>query len=416
MRILLIGLLGLLFATCAQAQTGTVKTQVQLNTEIGTTGCTQPTCNFPDNTQGLITPFNLRQVNLDLAATMYGMTGDCTVSSTFVITCTKASAPVFQGRITLASGTPVMTATSCGGSPCSAQTTIYYDCYTGPSATYYNGTSDVVEPIPACEVSDVMQASSTGVINASDVFDVWWVHAGANRICLATNGSGAGWSGDTGGSITSRGTGYTQLDRAFRGYLTNANSITHCYNAANDYGPISAHQASYLGTIASGNSAGTSNFVLNGAASGGSVAILNVWNYYNRVTFVANVSDTGVPYTYTSATIRPARNSTNNSIVFTLGVAEDSVQSVYMSWLATAAATNAQAKIGVGLDSTTSFNCQGTIFAPSNLTYVLTTTVPCLLTSGAGRHQIFALEGSDGTNANTFDDNSIQVLSAALRL
>lgn len=73
MRRILIAVLGLLFATCAQAQTGSVKTQTQLNTEIGTTGCSQPTCLWPDNTTGLITPFDLRQVGLDLTSTLFGV-------------------------------------------------------------------------------------------------------------------------------------------------------------------------------------------------------------------------------------------------------------------------------------------------------------------------------------------------------
>lgn len=59
----------------ASAQTGSVKTQAQLNTEIGTTGCSQPTCLYPDNTQGLITPFGLRQGLLDIVATMFNGPG-----------------------------------------------------------------------------------------------------------------------------------------------------------------------------------------------------------------------------------------------------------------------------------------------------------------------------------------------------
>lgn len=94
MKRVLIAFLVSLFATCAQAQTGSVKTQSQLNTEIGTTGCTQPTCQWPDNTTGLITPFNLRQVGLDLTATIFGFTiapSQCPQFTSLLVGCVPAS-------------------------------------------------------------------------------------------------------------------------------------------------------------------------------------------------------------------------------------------------------------------------------------------------------------------------------------
>lgn len=71
MRRLLIVILALFFATTAHAQTGGVKTLSQLNTEIGSPSCSQPTCLWPDNTTGLILPFDLRQIGLDIAATVF---------------------------------------------------------------------------------------------------------------------------------------------------------------------------------------------------------------------------------------------------------------------------------------------------------------------------------------------------------
>lgn len=56
--------LGLLVSLPASAQTGSAKTQAQLNTEINSL--------FPDNVHGLITPFDARQVTLDQVATMFG--------------------------------------------------------------------------------------------------------------------------------------------------------------------------------------------------------------------------------------------------------------------------------------------------------------------------------------------------------
>jgi len=83
MRRLGLALFALLLATGAQAQTGSNKTQAALNTEIGTTGCSQPTCLFPDNTSGLITPFDLRQVSLDVVATLFTTFPTLTGNNTF---------------------------------------------------------------------------------------------------------------------------------------------------------------------------------------------------------------------------------------------------------------------------------------------------------------------------------------------
>ena len=60
---------------------------------------------------------------------------------------------------------------------------------------------------------------------------------------------GGGWASDTSGTNTTRGLGYMQLDRVTRPYITNKNSISNCFNAANNYGPVSANQATYLGTV-----------------------------------------------------------------------------------------------------------------------------------------------------------------------
>ena len=319
-----------------------------------------------------------------------------------------------QGRLTLASGVPVMAPTSCGGSPCSNQGTLYFDAYAGPGyVPYYNGSTDAIDQIAGGEVSSTFASMS----QPNDVFDVWWVHSGANRICIATNGSGAGWAGDTGGSVTARGTGYTQLSRA-RGYLTNANSITNCFNNATQYGPVAANQATYLGTVATMGSSSVVSFVFGGSGSGGGAAKFGVWNYYNRVLFNTNVLDTGGPYnTYTSSTIRQARASTGNQIQIVVGVPEDGVQATYFSWMATAAAINAQPEAGVGLDATNAFACAPAVaFATTSATYVDATASTCFLQPGAGVHTISANEKGDGTNANTFQDNSQSQLSAALRM
>ena len=130
--------------------------------------------------------------------------------------------------------------------------TVWFNGYIGNQVPYYNGTVDQID-IFSCEVTDAMvSAASAGQVVSGQVYDVWWVHGGANRICLAmsaSTGGGGGWASDTGGSNTARGTGYSQLDRATRPYVTNKNSITNCFNAATNYGPVNANQGAYLGTV-----------------------------------------------------------------------------------------------------------------------------------------------------------------------
>lgn len=62
------------------AETGTVKTQSQLNTEVGT-NCGQPTCLFPDNNTEAITPSILRQGFVDIVSTLFGRTGGNSISA-----------------------------------------------------------------------------------------------------------------------------------------------------------------------------------------------------------------------------------------------------------------------------------------------------------------------------------------------
>jgi hypothetical protein len=143
-----------------------------------------------------------------------------------------------QGRLTLVTGVPVMISDQ------TAKSQVFYDCYAGKYVPYFDGSVDQLDAIASCEVSLTMATSSTGVTNNAGVFDLWWVHSGASRICVATNGSGGGWASDTGGSNTARGTGYSQVHNT-RGYWTNVNAITHCYNGATDYGSVSADQATY---------------------------------------------------------------------------------------------------------------------------------------------------------------------------
>lgn len=307
-----------------------------------------------------------------------------------------------QGRLTLQTNTPVMTTSQ------SAKTTLLYDCFIGANVPYYNGSSDLIDTITACEVSDAMvSAASAGQVVNNNVYDVWWVHGGANRICLAMStavGGGGGWSADTAGSNTARGTGYSQLDLVTRPYPTNKNSISNCFNAATNYGPVSVNQGTYLGTVyASAN--GQISWTLGASGAGGTAGLLGVWNNYNRVNVGTRVQDSSASYTYTSATIRQARASAGNQVSYVAGRALDAVPVSYSSYVTTVAVAFATCTIGIGVDSTTAYVVSNSLVANSAAAAQGSLFAAGVVNPGVGLHVISANESSDGANANTFDQN-----------
>ncbi len=320
-----------------------------------------------------------------------------------------------QGRLTLLTNTPRMTTTQANIA------TLRYDCYQGNSVPYYNGTQDIIDTIASCEVTDAMvSAASAGQIVSGNVYDLWWVHGGANRICAAmsaSTGGGGGWSSDTAGSNTARGTGYTQLDITSRSYITNKNAITNCFNAATNYGPVTANQATYLATFyATAN--GQTSFILGASASGGTAGLIGVWNYYGRVTLVNSVVDIGASYTYTTATTRQARASAGNQVQIVIGVAEDDVTASTNGRMLAAAANSALPTSGVGVDSLITFACQPSIIVQSGAGATLLSMAgvsTCGFNPGVGLHTISANELGDGTNANTFDFSSLNTLITVTR-
>lgn len=240
-----------------------------------------------------------------------GITGGTTISSLLA-----AGGIEPGGRLSLTSGAYVMSA------DVTAASTLYYG--NGRKVVpYYDGTNDQLDTISGNQVSDAMQSSGTGVLNASGVFDVWWVHSGANRICVATNGSGGGWASDTGGTNILRGSGYSATPHNTRGYLTNPNALTHCYNGSTDYGSVAADQATYLGTIYTTAAGQTGIQFKPAGATGGSNTIVGIWNAYNQKPAMTRSYDNGAAYTYNSGTWRAADGNTNNRISRVQGLATD---------------------------------------------------------------------------------------------
>jgi hypothetical protein len=195
-----------------------------------------------------------------------------------------------------------------------------------------------------------------------------------------------------------------------RGTLVNSAAITN--------GPP-IYQGTYVGTIAS-NASSTIDWIFGTAASGGGAAVLNVWNYYNRVQVITRVTDTQAPYTYTSATIRQAGGSANNKITYVIGVSEDMPWFSYQTIGSTAAAATSSMQVSIGDDSITAFEIPGA-YNYTDSAAITTGTMNCVYAKGmvepnTGLHYAAALEKSDGTNAATFNVTSLAELAGVIRM
>jgi hypothetical protein len=306
--------------------------------------------------------------------------------------------PQPQGRLTLVTGTPVIRTSQ------TAKSQIFYDCYGGNLAPVYNGTYDVVLPIPSCEISDTMPTSGTGVTNSGGVFDEWAVAvAGALAICHATNGSGGGWASDTAGTNTARGTGYSQIDTTTRSYITNKNSITNCYTGATQRGPISANQATYLGTLWA-TAAGQTGMNFYAAASAGGNPILGLFNgpAQSQVPISVCSADSAVSWTYASTTWHAANGSNSNRVSWVDGLQQ--VTSYVTYSVVGSPSTTAGMGIGTNLNSTSAVPlCQMGHYHGSTGTSYATMATSCGYPPGvAGQNFVSAMEASFDTSSVSF--------------
>lgn len=258
-----------------------------------------------------------------------GTTADATqVMSNFntVMNCVSSiQSP--QGRLTLTSNTPVITADA------TAQSTVYYDCYAGSLVPVYDGAATGSIAVGSCQISLTLNSANQTSGNLYDIFA--FNNSGTLTLC-----AGPAWS-----SSTTRSAAIT----ISLGYWTNSASLTHCYNGATDYGTISANQATYLGTLYATANGQTGISLHPSGASGGTANIVGLWNAYNRVRVTSSTIDSNSPWTYGTATWRPADNSTANRVSWVDGLAATPIQARYdVNFV------SGFPKVGVVVNSTTS--------------------------------------------------------------
>ena len=179
-----------------------------------------------------------------------------------------------QGRLTLTSNAPVMTADVTGA------TNIYYTPYQGNIIPIYDGTNT-----QSYTFGQLTMALNTTNHLSGKLYDLF-IFLNSS---VVTIGAGPAWS-----STTSRGTGAgtTQLQQT-NGLWVNGNSIT-LTNGSSSYSSIPIGQATYVGTVYTTANGQTGMACFPTAASGGTNNILGLWNAYNRVPITAQCLDSTV--------------------------------------------------------------------------------------------------------------------------
>jgi len=289
-----------------------------------------------------------RMVGLQASAFIQTLLDDTTASAarTTLGATGYSDTRAFGGRLTLASGTPVMTTDQ------TAKTTVYFTPYNGDVIPIYDGTDMVPTQFTELSQATTDATKSPAAVAASKNYDVFvWNDSGTIR---ATRGPT--WdSGAVAGSDVVRGTGAGSTElQMVKGIWTNKNAITN--------GPA-ANRGTYVGTIRS-NGSSQIDWKLGSSAASGGEAFLGVWNMYNRVSVMPAVQDTTDSWTYQSTTIRPMNNSATNRISFVRGLDEDSV------WAQNSIGTSSSGSgdlgiAGIGLDSTTANAANSATTQPS---------------------------------------------------
>jgi hypothetical protein len=284
-------------------------------------------------------------------------------------------AAVQDGRLTLATGTPVMT------SAVTAAQTLYWTPYRGGQISLYDGSS-AWATITSAEVSIPITQAQTGTTTNGSAVITGLTDTSQLIVGMKVSGTGVGAAAAI-SSIDSA----TQVTLSVNSTANGTNTITFKLPASTPFDVFGFNNAGalklefvawtndttraveltrqngvpvktgattrrYLGTIRTEGTDGQSEFSFGGSAAGGSAAKLFVWNENNRESFAAYVQDSTASWTYNSTTWRAANNSANNRVYFVLGRA-NAVRAHYLSQVVSGG-TIARGVNGIGVDSTTS--------------------------------------------------------------
>jgi len=274
------------------------------------------------------------------------------------------------GRLTLATGTPVVTSDQ------ASKTTVYYTPYLHDRIPLYNGTEWAMREFT--ELSIAMAGSANWAADTN--YDLYvYDDAGTTRLV-----TGAAWT-----NATTRSESLTSVN----GILTNNASMTGRYGAASTVS-IGANLATYVGTMRTTGSTGTTSFVFDPGegASGTQTVTAYLWNYYNRVPYALKLRVSTATWSYTTAAYRQMRADTGNSIKYVAGISP----LLDVAGVGSAACAGAGIYItGIQLDATSSVE-SGTQFYynnyPAQSTAVFVQAFLSRLKPSAGYHAVNATE------------------------
>lgn len=237
-----------------------------------------------------------------------------------------------QGRLTLTSGTPVITG------DVSAASAVYYSPFTGNLVPLYSGTRFV--PYEFSELT--LTLVSSHVANA--IYDVFAFLDGSTlRI-----GTGPAWSTATAGSgARGLGPGTTQLSRV-NGILVNTVQIT-ARNGTDTY-TVAASKATHLGSIFMDGTNGQ----VTCHVSAGQDRKWGVSNAFNRRPVSLIVTDTTASWNYGTNTVRQSNAATGNKATAFCCLQDTPVDAHFRQNATFAPNSDTRtALIAVGVDSTT---------------------------------------------------------------
>jgi hypothetical protein len=233
---------------------------------------------------------------------------------------------MLSGRLTLTSGSPVLTSTVSGAG------TIYFSPYNGNRTLLYNGSSydDTVFAELSQATTDTTKSPAAAAADKN--YDMFvWSDSGTIR-CTR----GPAWSSDT---ARGTGAGTTELERV-KGIMLNKVSITN--------GPA-ANRGTYVGSVRANGSA-LVDWIF-GATD--TTSYLGIWNEFNRLEVASTVTDSVNSFTTTNG-----RRSWNNSNVTRINFISGLSEEMFAAWgrgcLITTGFINAG--LGIGFNSTSAIS------------------------------------------------------------
>lgn len=315
-----------------------------------------------------------------------------------------------QGRLTLTTGVPVMTA------DVTAATTVYYACYAGNVVPVGAGGPTNLT-IGSCQISMGLDAGVPRVASGS-VYDIFGVNNGGTLVMCV----GPAWSAG-GGSTTARGTGAgsTALTQTNGGIWTNTNSLTNCWGGASgttDYGTVNANAGTYLGSLYATANGQTAMQFAPAPAAGGTNNFLALYNAYNRVQIYSMSQDNTATWTTTNNTWHPANaagagSGLNNRITWLDGLGQSRAVASYSMSIVVPA--NGAGIIGVIFDATSGNPGGITALHYDQSNIDVSTVAGGNSIISLGLHYAQAMEARDSAGGTiTFDPNATSTLMGGL--